>query len=241
MEHYLFAIYVTFGAAALQGIIGFGSGLISMGMLSMLMPVSMATAVLCPLGCLISGSLTLQHRAHLQLKSISPLLWGIPLGIILGLLTLESLSETLLKGLLGIALLASVINRLVGSTTIPQLHPSVGVLMGTLAGITGTAFSASGPPVLIFANLSGWSRDHFRANLSFVFWFCGILAIIGLSLRGVITLETLYLSATLCPGVLFGSFLGARLGNLIPQRLFQQLALLLLTLLALRFLYGVLA
>ena len=233
------AMMITMMASATQGVAGFGGGLISMSLLSMLWPVPFATAVLCPLGIMRNLTVMWRLKDHLKPKLILPILIGLPFGVALGIMSLELLSEVILKAVLGVALLATVLNAVLGRS-LREPPRALGPLVGILSGATGAALSSPGPPAIIYATLCGWPRDTFRAQLSIIFGAASAMSLIGFALRGVLTFETLTASAYLLPGLIFSSALGVKLGGRLPQTRFRRLVLCLLTALAARFLWNVL-
>ena len=236
MTSLIFAIGVTFFASTLQGIAGFGAGLISMGLLSMIWTIPQATSVMIPLGLLLNLSLIVQQRQYLSVSTLTWIFIGLPLGVFIGIYSLETLPDTQLKILLGLALLASVINTLAQGQRSITFGMVSQLITGVCAGVTGAALSSPGPPILILANLSGWQRDRFRANLSLLFGTCALLSLIGLLMREQVTFNTLSTSLALAPGVITGSVIGVKLGTHLPQRSFRRVVLVLLTLLAAKFL-----
>ena len=236
-EPLLLAMAVTFTASCLQGIAGFGAGLISMGALASIWPVPFATAVMLPLGVILNLSLMIQRRQIVELRSIKWIFIGLPFGVILGVLLLESVSDRFLKQLLGMALGISAVNTMISNHKHLTHGRFLAWLTGTCAGLTGATLSASGPPILIYANLLGWNRDLYRAQLSVLFLTCSSLALIGLSIRGQVNLTTLIISLSLTPTVLIGSIVGAKLGSLLPQRVFGLFVQCLLIVLSARFIF----
>ena len=236
MAELYFAMSALFFSACLQGIVGFGSGMVSMSLLSLIWPVAQATAILNPLGLVLSGSLLWQQRQALSLKIIKPSIIGLPFGVMIGLLALTNLPETYLKLLLGCTLLLAVINN-VWRKQKNDIKPSplYGFVAGVFSGICGVSVSASGPPILVYATLAGWNKTLFRANLAAFFFSASITACIGLMSKGFLTLETLKMTFFLIPVVLLGSKVGFHLGQRLPQVHFTRFTLALLTLLALRF------
>ena len=101
--------------------------------------------------------------------------------------------------------------------------PLGGALSGFFGGLCGGAFSASGPPVLIYATAAGWARDHFRANLQVFFMSTAILGFIGFIKIGLVNRETLPITITCLPGVVLGGLLGDRLATRLPQESFRSL------------------
>ena len=236
MSSLLLAVSVTFVAATLQGITGFGAGLISMSVLSSIWSVPQATAVMIPLAVLLNLTLMVKQYTKVNVSSLKWILTGIPIGVMIGILCLEALPETGLKAMLGAALLASVINKLLRQPTRREYGRLTRLIVGTCAGITGSALSAAGPPLLIFANLEGWSKDQFRAQLAVLFVSSALLTLICLSLRDQVNLETLSMSLSLTPGVIVGSLLGAQLGTILPRKLFNSCVLITLITLSARLL-----
>lgn len=236
MNSFFLAVSITCFASTLQGVAGFGAGLISMGFLSSIWSVPQATAVMIPLVTLLNTSLIVQHYNNINLLSLKWIIIGIPLGVLVGIYSLETLSETVLKILLGLALLASVINTLVRDRPQRDYGKCPSLLAGTCAGIFGSAFSTAGPPLLIYATLQGWNKEKFRAQLAVLFMTSSSFTLIGLSIRGQISLDTLSTSLSLTPGVLLGSLFGVKIGVFLPQKVFQYLVLGLLTFLAAKFL-----
>jgi uncharacterized membrane protein YfcA len=233
----LSAAIIVACAGFLQGVTGFGAGLVSMGLLSLMWPISHATAVMSPVGLALTLSLLARQRRAVNRAEVSRLLLGLPIGIIVGVLSLEHLSDPPLKLALGLALLFAVLNAVWGREA--RLPSWIAPIAGALAGFTGASLSSPGPPVLIYATLSGWSKDSFRANLAALFFTSNLLAFTGLSLRGMINTETLKVSVFLIPCVALASLLGASLGDKLPQALFKRMVLVLLGSLSARFLWGV--
>ena len=111
-ESLLLALTVTFTASCLQGLAGFGAGLISMGALASTWSIPFATAVMLPLGVILNLSLMIQRRHTVELTSIRWIFIGLPFGVILGVFLLESVSDGFLKQLLGLALGISAVNTM---------------------------------------------------------------------------------------------------------------------------------
>ena len=44
-------------------------------------------------------------------------------------------------------------------------YPSIGILFGSLAGISGGAFDVQGPPLCVYGDAKGWSQAQFRNNI----------------------------------------------------------------------------
>ena len=209
-----------------------------MGVLASVWSVPKATAIMLPLGVLLNVSLIIQRRQTVELSSLKWVFIGLPLGVFFGVHLLEVVAEKTLKLLLALALCASVVNTVINDRKHREYSSLVAFIAGTFAGMSGSAFSASGPPILIYANLQGWDRDLYRAQLSALFMTSSLLALIGLSIGGQVDVSTLSISLSLTPGVLLGSLIGTHLGSSLPQSIFRYLVLGLLIALSARFLFN---
>lgn len=219
----LFPIVVTTVAAIVQGCLGFGAGLISMAVLSLVWEVRDATTVMAPVGLLMVSTLAIKLRKDTTPKELTPLFVAIPVGVAGGVYALGSLPGLLLKSLLGLTLIAFVVHSVRSDDATPQRDTRrFASAAGALSGFTGAALSAAGPPVLIYASITGWEKNRFRANLQLIFFVISTLSVTGLALGGFFTERSLWLSLKLVPGVIGGALLGSWASTLIPQSLFRK-------------------
>jgi len=228
MDHLFTAGLVALSASFIQSVVGFGAGLISMALLSMIWPVHFATLVMAPLGLLMTSTLTWRLRAQVKLRALIPLLAGLPFGVALGILGYERLPVGYLRGGLGALLICSALYHGLSHRWGRAAPRGLGPALGVLSGVTGVSLNSPGPPAIIYATLMGWSPRDFRANLSLFFLLSGCCAVLTLSLRGHLRLESLKVSASLAPALLLGVWLGSAVAEHIPTDLFRRLTLLLL-------------
>jgi uncharacterized membrane protein YfcA len=228
---------IVVGASMVQGIIGFGAGLVSMALLPLLWEVSYAVGVLSPVGALLILSLTIQLREHLELKEAAPLLLAMPFGVVLGLWGLTQWPDELMKALLGTLLLVYALCSGVFRSRSFKVPPVLGALAGFLGGICGAAFNAAAPPVLIYASAMGWEKDRFRANLQMYFMMTICVSLMGLLHMGVVGRHTLLHSAVFLPGVIAGGWVGNRLASRINPVAFKRVVTLALSGMGLAYLY----
>lgn len=223
MSEDIFPILVTMLAALVQGCLGFGGGLISMAILSLVWEVKDATAAMAPVGLLMVSMLSVKLRHSMTPRELVPLFVAIPVGVFGGVYALGSLPSTLLKSLLGLTLVVFVLHSTKKTVSRPQKDSGrFAAAAGALSGFTGAALNAAGPPVLIYASITGWQKDQFRANLQLIFLVIAVFAVGGLALGGFFSAASLTLSLKLVPGVLAGALIGTWLAALIPQEVFKK-------------------
>ena len=227
--HFLIAL-VFLAAGFTQGISGFGSALVAMPLLAMLMDVKTAVPLCVLNGLLITLFLTLQLRAHMDWRRILPLAAGCLPGIVTGVTLLKKADDLVIRVALGIMLIAYTLYCLFFPRPTRTIRPGWAYLAGFLTGTIGGAFSAGGPPTIIYTTLTGWSKDQIKATLSGFFLLTGIGVATAHTVTGITTSTVLsYFSASALP-VLIGVFCGSACYNRFDRATYLRLIYLLLLL-----------
>ncbi|HIJ79435.1 MAG: sulfite exporter TauE/SafE family protein [Desulfobulbaceae bacterium] len=218
----IWAIFLAAGFT--QGVSGFGSALVAMPLLTLFMDVQMA-APLCMLnGLLITSSLSLQLRRHIDWLRIRPLLLGCVPGVVFGLVVLKNISNTILQICLGGLIIGYAVFNLLTTVKKPEkmsgLWPYVA---GFWTGGFGSALGAGGPPTIIYVSLTGWSHDEIKASLSIFFFISGLFTALGHGLSGLTTKLVLYEFAKGAPFTLIGILAGVYFYNRINRRYYLKI------------------
>ncbi|MBS0345606.1 MAG: sulfite exporter TauE/SafE family protein [Proteobacteria bacterium] len=151
-------------------------------------------------------------------------------GIAAGTLAFGVMSETMVKGALGLISVAFAADRL-----LRRARPAAGAdgqpprrgfawLCGAGAGFTSTLAHAGGPPVMVYLLSRGQPRQVFVATSVFFFAFINVAKLpfyVGL---GLFNRDTLLMSAMLLPLVPVGVWTGMRVLAKLPERGFYLFA-----------------
>ena len=219
-----FPIVVTALAALVQGCLGFGAGLLSMAILSLVWEVRDATVIMAPVGWLMVASLVVKLR-----KDTTP---GHSFRFFSQRFRLASLAASM-RSMFFLACCSSLCldSRSWHSLDIPyennlRAPPRLSTICDrsrSTLGLHGAALSAAGPPVLIYATVAGWEKNRFRANLQAIFFVVSTISVIGLTIGDFFSESSILLSLKLIPGVLVGAMLGTKLSAKIPQEVFRKI------------------
>ena len=174
MEVQVWLGLIYFVAAFTQGVSGFGFGLVAMPLLLLFFDARLAVPLCMLNGLVITLFLSLRLRASVDWQKIRPLFYGCLPGIIAGALFLRQADNGLIQILLGLLLLAYVCFALFFSPGARKMSAFWPVVAGFGTGVIGSAFSAGGPPVIIYTTLTGWAKDEIKATLSAFFFITGI-------------------------------------------------------------------
>jgi uncharacterized membrane protein YfcA len=209
------------------GFAGFGTGLIASGLWFHALPSSIVP----PLVAFASIVGLITVRKAFDWRRATPYLIGGVFGIPLGVAALTAASPLILKGSVGVFLIAYGIYQLaqrrtqnIGSWGGRIADGVVGLGGGFLGGFVGLA----GPLPLIWLQLRGGPSDRQRAVYQPFNLIVLALASIGMAIGGQIKADVLWTALLCLPAALVGAFVGARIYVGVPQQIFQRVVLCLL-------------
>lgn len=201
--------FILFAAGWVQGVSGFGSALIAIPLLTLIIDIKMAVPLCSLSSTVITTYMTLQLRQAFDLKKIGPLCIGAVPGIVTGATLLKTVPSHIIETVMGLFLIGYGLYNLLFAITPRQLNRRWGYLAGFLTGAIGAAFSAGGPPTIIYATLNNWTKDEIKATLSGFFCFTSYIVATAHLISGLTTLAVVKTFVICGPFVLLGTALGA--------------------------------
>lgn len=204
---------------------GGGIGVVATPILSLILPVPEAAALLLPI--LIGADLlTVRHyydkvdAYHLKILLPSALV-----GIVLGSLLFNALSENdrALKFGIGLLVMAFLGFQMLRGLLLKSLEGTrpgdkLGLLLGTTAGFTSTLAHVGGPPLAIYLIPQQLPRHLFVGTSAVFFMVVNIVKLLPYGLLGLIELGNLTTAVLLLPV----AYLGVRLGILLNRHFNEQ-------------------
>lgn len=232
-------LLIGFFGAAVQGMSGFGFGLVCMSLLPLLLPVDQAVPLVAGVGFTLTMHLGWRLRRHLSFRRAVPLILGGAVGTPLGIAFLQGADPRLVRGLLGAVILSYAVYALTRrADAVRERPPSVGVGMvaGLCGGVLGGAFNTGGPPAVVYVSAMGWQKDAATSTLQAFFLFGSLFTVSGHLAVGNFDAPVQAMLWPLLPAAWAGSILGARIYDRVPQARFQRLVLVMLLVLGANFL-----
>ncbi len=219
-----FLISVVFLLAGfIQGMTGFGSALVAIPLLSLFIDIKSAVP-LCILNSLvITTYLSLKMRKDLDAKKIVPLCVAAVPGIIIGTTLLKRVDSIVIRRSLGILLVCYSLYSLIITPRPRKLHKVWSYVAGFSSGAIGAAFSAGGPPTIIYTAMNDWKKDTIKATLSGFFLFNSYLIAVVHAIDGLTTIEIVTYFMISAPVVLLGTVLGSVSYGKIPHALYLKI------------------
>jgi len=238
---WIYLSIVTLLAATIQSATGFGFGLIAVPVFLLILNSADAIQItmIIVLFMSIADWIKLKGQGSRQL-----LLWlvvGMMLGFPFGIYIFLNFELHLIKIMLALIIIFFSGFNLIrllrnGSTaahhSLEQSHWAT-TLAGYFAGLLTTSMAMPGPPVMIYLVHKGFVKTVIRATILtfFIFAYAGAVllqfAMIGISV------STWTTSLTLIPVGLVGVFCGHTIAHRINQKLFKEIVLIILILMAL--------
>ncbi|MEJ2405566.1 MAG: sulfite exporter TauE/SafE family protein [Candidatus Thiodiazotropha sp.] len=219
---------VIFGAYFVRGITGFGSALVAVPLLVMVLPITLVVPTVVLLDYLASMSHGIRNFHHIQWQDLLPMLPFTLVGIVTALYLLKALQPGLLTDALGIFIIAYAIYSLL---PMPPLHGSRlwAAPLGTLTGLIGTVFGTGGPFTVIYLGLRDLGKAAFRGTIATYFAIDGGLRLIGFAASGFYSEENLPLILAALPLVVLGLYVGGHIHtNLSRQGFIRIVAIVLI-------------
>lgn len=220
---FVIVMTVIFLSTFLRATIGFGNALVAMPLLALTLGIQTATPLVALVSQFIAVIMLLEGWQHIDIKALWRLTLASAVGIPAGLVLLTEAPEYLVKGIMGIILIAFGLYNLF----MPQLPilrwPGYAYGAGLIAGVLGGAYNTNGPPVIVYGMLSRWPPEQFRASLQGYFFVTGMLIVAGHGLKGLWTTEVLWMFGYSLPCVILATALGYRLSRVLHRQTFEKI------------------
>jgi hypothetical protein len=199
---------VLFVATLVRSTIGFGEALVAVPLLALVMPVQIAAPLSVLVSITVAAIVVIQDWRNIHIRSAGRLVLSTLFGIPLGLLMLKTVPESIIKGILGVFIIAFAAYSLTGRTH-RELHSDrLAPLFGFSAGILGGAYGMNGPPLVIYGVLRRWTPAQFRATLQGYFLIASAVGMAGYAFTGLWTRTVSGYFLLSLPLALIATFLG---------------------------------
>ena len=218
----ILAIAIIFCGVLLQGIFGFGSALLAMPLLSLILGVKVATPVFALLAATANILMILTSWQKVELSSLWRLAIATLPGIICGVGLLHLVPSIWMMRALGLFLIGFGGYGL-GKFQLPEIAENWAYGFGFLAGVLGSAYNINGPPIVIYGNMRRWNPRQFRATLPCYFCLSAPSIIIGHGVSGLWTQQVFQLYGLGLPAIAIAIGLGREINRRLPVQRFQQL------------------
>jgi uncharacterized membrane protein YfcA len=205
------AVVILLAAYFIRGITGFGSGLISVPLLALFLPLQFVVPLILLLDFTASVVLGGLHFRRVNWREIGILIPFGVIGVIAGTRLLVSLPpEPMLIGLAVFVFVFALRNllNLHGDQPVSRLWAVPAALTG---GTVGALFGTGGPPYVIYLSHRIRDKSDLRATFSALFFTEGITRILSFLIAGLLMSGKVWIAYVAALPVMLGAlFLGGR-------------------------------
>ena len=216
------AVVILMVAFTVRGITGFGSALIAIPLLALMLPISVAVPLVGFLDYTSSLTHSLKLRSDIQWKKILPLLPFTLMGVLFALYLFNTVDAQLLKKFLGGFIIIYALYTLL--TIKPHSHSSNlwAIPGGLIGGLVSTLFGTGGPFYVIYYQLQGLGKIAFRATIAATFFLDGTARIIAYSFNDFYSMDTIILIAVSLPIMAIAMYIGGHIHTNISHQTIQK-------------------
>ncbi|WP_028319532.1 sulfite exporter TauE/SafE family protein [Desulfobulbus elongatus] len=209
-------------AGLIQGLTGFGGGLVAIPLLCLLMDVKLAVPLSILSGLAITTTMAFELRRLMDWRKILPMLVGSLPGVFAGTFLLKLADPAVINRMLGVLLIAiSAVNLTIRPRPLNP-HVAWGYIAGFFSGAITASVGAGGPPVIIYTTLTDWKKDEIKATLTGFFVLNGYITAVVHACSGMITRSTLTAFAASLAFVLAGTYAGSAISGRINRRTYLR-------------------
>jgi uncharacterized protein len=222
------AAAIIAAASFVQGLAGFGIGLVALAFLPYLMTPATAVVLMTLLATVFCCLVFIPLRGDFRVEGVDALLVGTLAGMPLGVWILASVPASVLARLIGAVLIVIVALELAGLN--PKRLPGRGwgLLAGVFSGVIGGAVGTPGPPAVVYLTAQGWSSRSIKATLQAFLVVNQLIILAGYWWAGLLTTEVWQLGAYFALPAAAGLLTGMRLFDRVDHARFRRIVFLVL-------------
>lgn len=208
---------------------GFGGALagIAVPLMALAVPPKQAAAIMLPILCVADLAGLKKFYGKWDSENLRIMLPGALLGVAIGTLTFELLSERFIGLLIGgIAVGFVLLNLLAERSNRPPTTAAVGkgTLLSGLAGFTSFVTHAGGPPIMMYLLPQQLDKVRYVATINVFFLLTNAVKLVPYAFLGQFTQANLLASLTLAPVAVAGVWLGIWLQDKVNHLWFYRIA-----------------
>ena len=180
------------------------------------------------------------YRKSYDLRNIKIIVPAAAIGIVIGWATVSITSEdlvTLLVGIIGLVYCADVVMKARRTIAPRPADLPRGIFWGAISGFTSFVSHSGAPPYQMYVLPQRLEKMVYAGTSTIVFAIINLLKLPPYWFLGQINVGSLRIAAILAPIAIIGAFLGYRLTNILPEKIFYRIVEVALFLVSVKLVY----
>lgn len=225
--HEIGLIVLTFGAAIVNGALGYGFSSITVPVALLFLTNRVLNPALVLIEVALNAYVLWVNRASVPAirHRVMPIIIGLLPGVILGTLVVSQVNPTWLKFGTFIVLLPLILIQAAGFRRPIRHERSAGLIFGGGVGVLYAVTTISGPPLAIMLNNQGLAKQEFRAALGLVRLAESSMTAVAYLYVGLYTTESLSLIPLILPSILIGVPIGTFIIHHVRPETFRRVCM----------------
>lgn len=216
-------VAILFVACLTRSSFGFGEALVAMPLLSMVVGVKDAAAIVALTSIFNAIVILLSTRwQNIDWPAAGYMLAGALLGIPLGVYVLVNVPESAVKMVLATLVISFAVYNLTRPAMAKLESNLPGIGFGFVAGVLGGAYNTIGPPMVIFGTLRQWPPQRFRITLQAVFFPTSLVVAGFHSANKLWTPQVIQSVVIAVPFLMIGAVVGREINRRFESRKFSR-------------------
>jgi uncharacterized membrane protein YfcA len=218
---------ITFGAAIVNGALGYGFSSITVPLALLFMANRVLNPALVLIEVALNAYVLWVNRAALPAvyRRVLPIVVGLVPGIAIGTMLVAQVNPAWLKFGTFIALLPLILLQAAGFRRPIQSERSVGLVFGGGVGVLYSVTTISGPPLAVMLSNQGLTKKDFRAALGFVRLAESSLTAISYAYFGLYSTTSMGLIPWILPSIAIGVPIGAQIIQRVRPETFRRVCM----------------
>ena len=224
--NFIYIIIVIIFSGFIRGFLGFGSGLITIPMLSFIYSPIFAVVFNIIIEIPTSIYLTLVGIRNCKFKEISPMFFSMMLMIPIGTIFLIYLDEQIIKILMSILVIFFVVLIASGWRLQSTITKYVLIMAGTTSGLMQGSTGMGGPPFATILLSKGDNDQVTRGNILVMSSGIVISTVISMYFFNLFSFELIFTGMVASPVYILASYTGSLFFNSSGKKYFRNISLL---------------
>ncbi|MEO6123131.1 MAG: sulfite exporter TauE/SafE family protein [Ilumatobacteraceae bacterium] len=215
---------VIFFAAIVTAVAGFGFGLMSVPLMSLVIDIHSAVIVSSIVAVGANGVQALLYRRSRNQRLVIRLSLACFLGLPFGFIAFQLVGDSALRIALGVGVVVAVV-MLSRGLDLAHFGPRMDWVLGFISGCLNTSISTSGPPLVFDLQARKLHPEAFRGTINTIFLISGSGGLVVFWLGDKIHGAELEISAAAAPALALGLLAGMPLRKLFSPERFRVLVM----------------
>ncbi len=218
---------VIFGASIIESMTGFGSGILALPFLAVIIGIKTAVPVIMAISVVFTSYMLLTNYQIIRWRVYLTIIFYVAFGLPFGIYIFSSFDENLLKTVLGTFVIISAVRSIyLMKYPAQDKHSKAYSIFQRLTliggGVIQGAFATGGPLIIIYSADKLKDKSEFRATMSSVWLTLNIVLIAkNFIVGGIMTKNVFIIFAAAFPFFIAGTAIGFKLHKKISTSAFN--------------------